>query len=307
MNLERLALSAEDAIRLSASDRDRRLDELIVESTAILTSGISRFVRADGKRLAGVVALFSGGNDSTTLTHLLRDRATHAGHANTGVGIEETRQFVRDTCAAWNLPLIEKKPPRLIFQYESFVRRHGFPGPATHYVMYRSLKEKAIRKVRDEVIDGRPDHRVVLLAGRRRTESARRANVPEFERDGSMVWISPMVNWTKTDLNWYRRRYDVPTNRVTGLIHMSGECLCGAFAKEGEREEIEYWFPEDFARIRELEERIKDADWIPEYAKKWGWGWNKPDEMPSRSGPMCSSCDAIMDKARHVMMGGGTR
>ena len=56
-----------------------------------------------------VLGLFSGGNDSTTFMHLMRRFIDHAVHVNTGIGIEATREFVRETCAGWNLPLIEQQ------------------------------------------------------------------------------------------------------------------------------------------------------------------------------------------------------
>jgi 3'-phosphoadenosine 5'-phosphosulfate sulfotransferase (PAPS reductase)/FAD synthetase len=60
---------------------------------------------------AGWCILFSGGNDSTVLAHMMRHRAQYAIHANTTIGIEATRQFVRDTCAGWELELLERTAP----------------------------------------------------------------------------------------------------------------------------------------------------------------------------------------------------
>ena len=40
--------------------------------------------------------------------NLLRD--LNAIHANTTIGIEETRDFVRNTCEEWGLALMERKP-----------------------------------------------------------------------------------------------------------------------------------------------------------------------------------------------------
>jgi hypothetical protein len=51
---------------------------------------------------------------------------------------------------------------------------------------------------------------------------------------------------------------------------MSGECLCGAFAKPGELKEIETWFPETGKRIRELERKVAAAGF------PWGWEESPP-------------------------------
>lgn len=270
-----------------------RLDELIAGSHAILDAAIAEHITDAGKELVGTVALFSGGNDSTVLTHLMRERATHAAHANTGIGIEATRVFVRETSAAFGLPLIEVHPPAGS-TYRELVIAQGFPGPAMHWKMYQRLKERGLRQVRGQLVDKPRRQRVIFLAGRRRDESQRRMNVPEQERDGSIVFVSPLVEWTKLDLNDYRRRFpDVPRNVVADTLHMSGECLCGAFAVEGEREQIAYWYPEVEQHLTELEAEVAAAG-IPEPRCRWGWGEDRAltKAGPSKSGPLCSSCDA---------------
>jgi 3'-phosphoadenosine 5'-phosphosulfate sulfotransferase (PAPS reductase)/FAD synthetase len=246
--------------------------------------------------VAATVVLFSGGNDSTTLAHLFRQDADYAAHANTTIGIEATRDFVRNACEEWGLELIERKPPRESDHYRALVLEGGFPGPAMHFKMFTRLKERALVQVRRELVSNPRKERVVFIAGRRRTESQRRANVPISERRGSVVWVSPLVNWTKLDLNTYRiLAGDVPSNPASDLIHMSGECLCGAFASPGERAEIDQWFPLALEEVRELEGLIADRTDIPDHRKTWGWGANPAlkalDGAPSKSGLLCSSCD----------------
>lgn len=301
LDLSDLAVTNEDVARLTRPAREARVEELVAESSRILDAGIRHLIYEDKRDLAAIVALFSGGNDSTTLAHLFRDRATHAAHANTTVGIEQTREFVRSTCTEWGLPLIERMPPRLTDRYRALVLAHGFPGPGHHYKMFQRLKERALGSILKELVGNPHRNRVVFLAGRRRTESKRRANVPELERRGSAVWISPMVNWTKLDMNTYRLMVgDVPRNAVSDLIHMSGECLCGSFASPGERVEIESWFPMAFDEIRELEDLLADREDIPDYRKTWGWAAipellavsKKKDRIASKVGALCSSCDA---------------
>lgn len=290
--LETHALSPDEVASMTGSEREARVQALLMESQAILNAAIDRFITQDGKELAGVVGLFSGGNDSTTLCHVMLDRITHLAHANTTIGIEQTRQFVRDTAAAWSKPLLEFKPPRESDHYRNLVLEHGFPGPGHHYKMYQRLKERSLIQVKKTILEGRGrSARVVFLAGRRRTESARRATIPAAERENAVVWVSPMVNWTKLDLNTYRlMQGNVPVNEVTELIHMSGECLCGSFAHKGELAEIAQWFPDVAEQIRELEAELCHRSDIPDERKTWGWATNYTG-TPSESGPMCSSCD----------------
>lgn len=296
VDLERLAMADDDVARLTRSEREQRVNELVAESHQILDAALDIEAHAKGLEVVGIVGLYSGGNDSTTLCHIMLDRITHLAHANTTIGIERTRQFVRDTAVLWGKPLLEFKPPRETDHYRALVLDHGFPGPGHHYKMFQRLKERAIHQVRRTLVTEPRKQRVFYLAGRRRTESKRRAQVTELERIGSAVWVSPMVNWTKLDLNTYRLMVgDVPTNDVTALLHMSGECLCGSFAHAGELSEIEMWFPDVVREIRALEAEIADRDDIPEHRRHWGWGaYGKglPASKPSKSGLMCSSCDA---------------
>lgn len=287
---EMLALDPDQVSRLTRFQREERVHVLMQESQQILDEAISLHIIQPGKSVAGVVGLLSGGNDSTTICHLMLPRITHLAHANTTIGIEETRQFVRDTAALWGKPLLEFNPGREQDHYDTLVLDQGFPGPGHHFKMYQRLKERSLRRVRNYLVTNR-NERVVFVAGRRRSESRRRANIPPHERQGSIVWVSPMIHWTKMDLNTYRSLYRLPHNKVTDLLHMSGECLCGSFAHAGELEEINEWFPDVVAHIRSLEERIADRKDIPERRKKWGWGASS-NSTASKVGPLCSSCDA---------------
>lgn len=281
--------------------------ELSRKAFAILEDAVQTEIIDAGRELAAVVILFSGGNDSTTLAHLFRHTASHAAHANTGIGIEATRQFVRDTCAGWDLPLIEKHPlpgqtyrDIVLGRYRAKNGKQpwpgGFPGPAAHFMMYRMLKERALRQVRKELVTNPRKQRVIYLTGVRTAESARRLMTTTaagaVRREGSVVWVSPLIGWSALDLNAYRRVHaDVPVNGVSANLHMSGECLCGAFAHHGELDEIEFWYPEMAAEIRALEAEVQALGVGDEAHCQWGWDKNRDREKPSRSGPLCKSCD----------------
>lgn len=302
LDLDRLAISPEAVARLTRLEREARVKQLITEAHALLDWGKAAYITDEDKSVRAIVTLFSGGNDSTVLAHLFRDRATHAAHANTGVGIEQTREYVRSVCARWDVPLIERKAPREQDSYRAQVLLHGFPGPGRHARMFQRLKERALEQVRRELVRYPYRERVIFLAGRRRTESDRRNNVPEMERQGSIVWISPLINWTKPDMNTYRLMAgDVPVNIVADLVHMSGECLCGSFAHYDERREISEWYPGAFDEIAELEELLADRDDIPKHRKTWGWAGDPrllamSKEKP-KSGRLCQSCDTRWEQS----------
>lgn len=273
--------------RLTRGDREKRVQALIHQAFEIYDEALA--VHAAGREVVATCLLYSGGNDSTTLAHLFRPRADYAVHVDTTIGIERTRTFVRDTCEEWGLPLLERRPPE---DYRALVLAHGFPGPAMHWKMYQRLKERALRGVVRELGAGRSRTKaVVFLAGRRRSESARRTTIVDHERDGATVWVSPLVNWTKLDLSTYRLMAgDVPVNPVSDLLHMSGECLCGAFAKPGELDEIGYWFPEVAAGIRALEGEVRAAGHA-EPLCRWGHGEGRKPKQVAMVGMLCSSCE----------------
>ena len=245
-------------------------EALVDEAFDIYRQGVA-LATEGGRTLTASVVLFSGGNDSTTVAHLFRNVATHAGHCNTGIGIEATREYVRRTCAAWGLPLIEKHPKpertyRKLVLGEAFANARdgsgrralwkGFPGaqgPA-HNVMFNKLKQDGMDAIRRDLVRDPRRERMIFIGGIRRAESKRRRHRGCVERQGSAVYVSPLINWTRLDMNECRRRNpDVPRNEVSDLIHMSGECLCGSFARPGELDEIEAWYPDVVAEIRGLE------------------------------------------------------
>ena len=160
--------------------------------------------------------------------------------------------------------------------------------------MYQRLKERALHAAKNELVLRPQSERMIFLAGRRLSESARRTarDIPEVERCKSIVWVSPLRNWTAFDLNTYRMRFpDCPRNEVADMLHKPGECLCGAFNSLGELDELSYWpiAGDAVAGIRALE-RDAVAAGIPEPRCHWGWGANR-DRSQARSGPMCSSCE----------------
>jgi 3'-phosphoadenosine 5'-phosphosulfate sulfotransferase (PAPS reductase)/FAD synthetase len=284
------------------------VEALVGVSHQILKDAVEDQVTNQKRTLSATAVLYSGGNDSTVLAHMFRSVVTHAVHANTGIGIEQTRQFVRDTCEGWGIPLLEYHPPAGS-TFRELVLDQGFPGPAHHWKMYQRLKERCLDQARRELVGHSWRERVVFLAGRRRTESVRRTDIPVTDRKGSIVFVSPLVLWTAPDMNTYRLvQGDVPRNEVSDMIHMSGECLCGAFAHKNELDEVGEWFPAVKAEIEALEADVLATGKHPEWKCRWGWGADKAAiekarktmtdtevaELFSRSkvGVMCSTCDA---------------
>ena len=252
-----------------------------------------------------VFALFSGGHDSLTATAVTarHPRFTAAVHINTGIGIEETREFVRETCRDQGWPLLEYGPPEKIegylmavpmSTYEDMVMAWGFPGPPQHKVMYTRLKERALRAVvRDNKVGDRP---LLFSTGIRWQESVRRmrnyANTGKWNVHGRYLWANPIAEWSKADCHDLMAQLELPRNRVVDLLHKSGECLCGAFAAPGEMADLELWYPDVAAKLHALERRAEQAGLV-------GCVWGRRLDNVHRDQvrlfpilPLCTSCEA---------------
>lgn len=289
-DFQKLKMSNSDVLLLTEDQSKARLQNLVTESYTIFSHGIEKFILEDKKRISKICALFSGGNDSTILLHLFKDKIDFAIHVNTTIGIPDTFKYVSDTCDIFGVKLkVYKSEDK--DSYESLVTEFGFPGPAQHYLMYQRLKERALRiAVKDNNIPKK--ERIVFLSGKRRDESERRMLSPEFSRDRSIVWIAPIVNWTKADINLYRKlNPEIPRNPVSDMLHMSGECMCGAFAKAGERSAIEFFYPEFSKYLSSIEEKVKLNQKIKIERVKWGWGVDRRRKRSKKIGELCSSCE----------------
>ena len=195
--------------------------------------------------------------------------------------------------------------------YDLLNEIQGFPL-YLQYAMLQLIRRyltKAIKTYHEDL------HPIVFITGVRQSESARRmGNVVPMQKHGRHWWLSPLTSWSKDDVLSYRDAHELPHNLVVDLLHKSSECLCGAFAKAGELEELSVWYPTVAAYIKNLEWRVRAAG--------FGWGWEErppshkrlsplhtgqlllpgleeimeedtPENLPSPGfSPLCSSCNA---------------
>lgn len=282
----------------ASESRRAHLNRKIAEAYDIVTEALETHFVKPKKRIAAECVTFTGGDDSTVLAHLFRRDVDYAVHIDTSVFVldpdERERRsaplkFVRQMCAEWDLPLIVQSGEL----YRDLVLDQGFPGPAQHDKMYQRLKERGFRKVRRHFVGDRGrKERVLFLGGRRRDESDRREDIPENDRDGALVWAAPFANWTKDDTNLYRQVYNVPRSPVSQHIHMSGECLCGAYAKKGEIDEIGFFYPATAQMLHDLEVEVSATGKFKPERCQWGWGAYRKVKSKRKPKPQhgCDGC-----------------
>lgn len=267
------------------------LSEKIEQSFAI----IDRALKENGN-VTHLFGLYSSGNDSACSTHLASRHPafTRAVMIDTTIGIRESQEHARNVAQRFQWRLKEYRAP---VSYREIVLQHGFPGPGGHLFMYTRLKERCIQfLVRDHKAKWKD--RIGLVTGVRLSESNRRmGHVQPVHRKGGQLWIAPILHWNDDDKIEYMSRYSIPKSPVTDKICMSGECLCGAFAKKEELFDIEREFPEMGRTIRGLEAECREA------GVHAVWGTRPPGrrKSPTRGGMLCSSCNqrnfAFLDEA----------
>jgi 3'-phosphoadenosine 5'-phosphosulfate sulfotransferase (PAPS reductase)/FAD synthetase len=242
-------------------------------------------------------ALFSGGNDSAVLAHWAQPYIDGLVYIDTGTALPGVREFVEGFARRYEMRLLVYEAgdafERLVLDPgPNMDRPLGFPGPGKHIYPYSRLKERQVDRLVREHKQERGD-RVALLTGVRRAESQRRMGWAEpVNRQGAKVWVNPLLEWSDEDMRAYRERFRLPQSDVAALLHRSGECNCGAFAKPGEREMIAGLFPEFEAWLADLERKAEEAG-----ALNCRWGKRPPrnygpDQMrlDTAPGPMCVGC-----------------
>lgn len=240
---------------------------------------------------------FSGGNDSRAVTHWMMNNVPGCEpfHANTGIGIERTRQYVRDTCKTYGWKLNEIRAQEDCGQdYDQICMQHGFPGPDSHQMMYSRLKERCVRVLVRRAKEGHPRRAKVLIAsGVRHDESIIRMGYAgrEINTVGAQVWINPLYWWPKEQRDTYNEASGIPENPVTKELGMSGECGCGAFAQPGELARWRAVDPSFGDRIDKLQQKVLERGYT------WSWegrppkGGHNPNQFGLFQRPLCVGCE----------------
>lgn len=245
--------------------------------------------------------MFSGGNDSAVLADVCRNHYEALCFIDTGTAVPGVIEHVQAFAEWLRKPLTIMQAGTAFrdmvlggqVQKDGTIREPlGFPGPAQHGRAYTRLKERQIEAlVRRSKVGHSRRSCVMLLTGKRRAESARRAKTTAgIERRGGQLYVNPLIDWTAYDMREhlaYMRAHGAPQSDAAALLHRSGECCCGAFAEPGEREMLQSLWPDWFEKTIGSLEREAANRGIPHCR----WGERPAGATADEAGPMCSSCE----------------
>lgn len=247
-----------------------------------------------------VFALFSGGNDSVCSARIASQSKQFDGviFIDTGIKIQQTLDHARAVAERYDWPFRVVETPE---RYEDIVRKHGFPGPAAHRYMYIMLKERAIDRLLRETKEKR-NQRVMLITGVRQHESRRRMEnvVSPVVKHKAKVWVAPMWDWTDEIKAQYMAEHELPENPVKPIMHISGDCLCGAYNDKGDLEILRAFYPQEAERIDKLQTEVMREHpwtWDEQPPKWWSEYQNGQQFLSDEFMPLCWSCERMLEVA----------
>lgn len=226
-------------------------------------------------------ALVSGGKDSLSTAQVLWEAGKLAGCVafDTGISTPDWRAFIIRTCEERGWPLEFYRTPE---SYDDLVLRFGFPGPGKHGMFMNMLKGRCVRQFKARHPLG------ILASGTRKDESARRflSTKPVSVWEGVPI-LTPIFDWT-TEETWeffHSRGFErAPAYR---MLTVSGDCLCGSFAQQGEAAALRLAYPCVAGRLDDLSCALRSRN---SPRPDWGWGWNRPRRKSARERILCQEC-----------------
>lgn len=238
----------------------------------------------------------SGGRDSHVLTHWAMSNGEADGvvYCDTGSGLVENLEFVREMCQKHGWPLVVV-PPRK--GHEFLACRYGFAGPDYHSVWFNYVKGGGWRKLANHI-----NGELELITGVYRDESDKRVKSISGKRQESTnfkgYYVSPWFDKTESDFDKYLDRHNLEKNHTYETINRSGDCYCLAYAGREEIVQLAKHYPEHYCWLMNVERRVQEyrgrikllEDVFPnavEYAR---------DGLRKRNGTPYPLLDKVIDK-----------
>ncbi len=207
-------------------------------------------------------SLFSGGKDSIVTAHVLASRSELNGlvFLDTGIATYDVLPHVKDVSQTYDWPL---KVYRTSYSYDDLVLRYGFPCTKRSHQWFMSyLKGRGIRQFKKEFPQG------VLASGVRVKESISRSiSAKEWGEWEQVKVYAPILTWSDEEVWTYIRANNLPVSPAYQALHISGDCLCGAFGSDEELAMLRAFYPQEYQRIIDLQ--FKRSEISTKHCK-WG-------------------------------------
>lgn len=176
---------------------------------------------------------FSGGEDSLAVAHYAMSTGLAHGvvYCDTGSGLAENLEYVREVCELHGWPLLVV-PPR--HGYELPLLRYEAPGPDLHSMWFNLCKGDGWRTLQQRIGGG-----LKLITGvyRGESDSRMKAITEEVQREEHNFkgwFISPFFEAERGELPAYLERHGLTPNPCYSKIGRSGDCYCLAYAGRDE-------------------------------------------------------------------------
>ena len=202
------------------------------------------------------IGLLSGGKDS--IVACLESDVKEIVYCRTGVGLNE--EYVKEICKLfnWKMNIVEPKAGET---YEDFIKKYQFPKPTNHKWVMAFLKFHPMRKWYIE--QKRNGRKIIFVSGIRKGESKVRKRRWKNKIDimDGMIFYKPILDWSTGEVWVYLEEHKIKRSPIYETMHMSGDCMCGAFSSKGESGFLKMFHPEMYDYMLNLELK---------YGGKWG-------------------------------------
>lgn len=186
---------------------------------------------------SAVLILFSGGNDSRAMAHVVKPILESLGMGvelaaiDTGLGVDGWRDSIV-SYSEWLGVNVSFWSGEGRGFYSSYVARNGFPSSPQHGLVQNRLKGRAMEKMVRDRRGGGKVSRVWLLSGIRQLESRKRMGlISPFSRRGNGQFINPLFYWSNSKVADYLNENNIPLS-----AYNQGDCKCGATVRSAKAE-----------------------------------------------------------------------